>query len=508
MITVSDAWKDIQQRFLVSESHIEIDCTITDEGAQEAATIQGADEATYSDAEGVLGSSVSVKCATNELNFWALDGTRTILPTVNYQTNTGYVSNIASTGSVIISFPVIRQKAISGVTITWGALYGEYPTVFTVTGKNGATVVAETTITDNKESTSVVFVGLENYDSITITVHNWNVPYRRVRIEKVLIGHSLTFTKQDLLNYKHEQNGDLLSGSLPKNSIEFTLDNSDGRWNPNNPTGMQQYLTERQKLVVRYGLEANGTIEWIDAGTFYLAEWNAPSNGLEAHFVARDVFEFLINSDMKGASVGGNLAHIVRWASNVLLPDDVEFDIDGVLENTPFVALDLQESVTAAEIVQKCANAARCVLRYDRKGILHIEPLNTAFADYKIPLSLSYTHPEVTLLKPLKKVSVDYGGEAPYELTVSNIGEVQTARNEYLVNATQAALFAEWVKGVLGSRKTISGEFRADPRLDLFDIVVVESKYGELKPVAITNITYTFNGSFRGSYVGRVLEEL
>ena len=57
------------------------------------------------------------------------------------------------------------------------------------------------------------------------------------------------------------------------------------------------------------------------------------------------------------------------------------------------------------------------------------------------------------------------------------------------------------------NRKTISGEFRADPRLDLYDIVRVEDRYGRLVNVAITNIKYTFNGSFRGSYTGRILEE-
>lgn len=64
---------------------------------------------------------------------------------------------------------------------------------------------------------------------------------------------------------------------------------------------------------------------------------------------------------------------------------------------------------------------------------------------------------------------------------------------------------ANWVKYILESRKTVSGEYRADPRLDVYDVVVVESKYGELSPVLITNIKYTFNGSFRGTYTGKIV---
>ena len=54
MINVSNAWKDIQQRFLLPESHIEIDCTITEAGIQDTATILGADEALITNTQSAL----------------------------------------------------------------------------------------------------------------------------------------------------------------------------------------------------------------------------------------------------------------------------------------------------------------------------------------------------------------------------------------------------------------------------------------------------------------------
>jgi uncharacterized protein YcbK (DUF882 family) len=45
MINVSEAWKDVQQRFILPESHIEIDCTITEAGIQDQLTITGTNEA-------------------------------------------------------------------------------------------------------------------------------------------------------------------------------------------------------------------------------------------------------------------------------------------------------------------------------------------------------------------------------------------------------------------------------------------------------------------------------
>ena len=510
MISVSDAWKDIQQRFLLPETFVEIDCTISEVGAQESATASGTNEESFSSVGGVLDATPkTVKYATLEHNLWALDGARTILSASGSGADVGYVSNIESTGSITLSLSEVRNVASSGVTITWSSMYGEYPRVFTVTAKNGNTVVAETTVTDNEDVVSAVFFDLVNYDSITVTVHSWDMPDRRVRIEKIVIGHVLTLTKSDILSFTHEQSGDLLSGELPKYSIEFTLDNTDGRWNPHNPSGMERYLSERQKLDVRYGMDVNGAVEWIPGGTFYLSEWDAPANGMEARFVARDVLEFLISTDTNklpnmSSTQYGNLANIVTWATFTQIPPGASVVMDSVLRNT--VGRQYGADGTYAEMVQKCANAACCVLRYGRDGVLYIEPLNKTLTQYTITQALSYSHPEMRLSKPLGQVVVDYGGESPYSLTVADEGEKQTVTNSYIYNESSAVTVAEWVSDILQSRKTVSGEFRADPRLDLYDVVTVESKYGRITPVVITNIKYTFNGSFRGTYTGRVLE--
>lgn len=510
MIEVSEAWKDIQQRFLLPETFIEIDCGITDDEAQNVASASGTNEAAFSNASGVVDNLADVtKYATLELNLWALDGSQSILPASEIYDNAGYVSNIESTGSVVVTFPEIRVTAISGITITWSEKYGEYAKVFSVIGKNGEDIVDEVTITDNKERTNIVYLPLNNYDSIEVRVHEWSLPDRRVRIEDIVIGHVLKFSKGDLLSYTHEMDGDLLSGKIPKYSIEFTLDNSDGRWDPNNPTGMAQYLSERQKITVKYGMDVNGTIEWIKAGTFYLSEWYAPPNGLEARFVARDIFEFMMGVEMRDQKTA-NISELISSA----LPEGFSAVYDSSLPNYSYVYAPDTTNDTAAEMVQKCANAVRAILRYDREGMLHVEPLNKEISDYiymgeatGVPLSLSYSYPEITLSKPLKEMAVDYGSAVPFVLNIGTNGEQQTLANEYIATEANAARVAEWVSDILKNRKTISGEFRADPRLDLYDIVGVEDRYGRLLKVAITNIKYTFNGAFRGSYTGRILGE-
>lgn len=505
MIYVSEAWRDIQNRFLLNETFVEIDCTIAEVGIQDSATIVGNYEAAFSTSGGVLrGATKTTKYATCEHNLWALDGTMQILPSMTPTENTGYISSIDGTGNLKINFPVLHTEASSGVTITWGSRFGEYPSIFTVTAKLGDTVVSETTVTDNTDQVSSVFSVMEDYDNIEVTVHTWCLPHRRVRIEKVIIGNVLTLRKDDLFDFTHTEIGHLNSGDLPKNSIEFTLDNTSGRWDPSNPNGMERYLAERQKMVVRYGLDIGDSIEWIPAGTFYLSEWRVPANGIEATFVARDVFEYLLNENYAGRRSGTLTDLILDAFESAGTPGNFTYILSPALDT--YSATLPTGDYTCAEVVQMCANACECIIHQDRDGVLHIEPLDTLYTgEYVIGSALSYSHPEVELTKPLKSVSVSYGDDT-YALEVGISGETQTVNNPLVGSIAQAESIAEWVKKTLNARKIVSGEYRADPRLDVFDLVAVEGKYGEISPVAITEIVYSYTGSFKGRYKGRVLE--
>lgn len=510
MIEVSDAWKDVQQRFLLPETFIEIDFNMDVARTRDAVTgINSTNQANYSNIQNVIEGISVTKYATNELNLWALDGSCSIVPDVLEYAISGYVSDIASSGDITFSFDKVQETATSGLTITWSRNYGEYPVVFTATTKKGTATVEEVTITDNASPDSIVPIKLEDYDSVNITVHNWSMPDRRARIESVMFGQVFTLNKSNLLSYSHEQYGDILSGELPKSSIEFSIDNRDGSWDLTNPISKASYLVERQKISVKYGLDINGTVEWIKGGTFYLSEWDIPANGMEARFVARDSLDFMLNDNAQFGRSGTFLITNMATMVESLIPEIVPYTATPELANVPFFRT-INYSGSLAERLQKAANAGQCVIRYDRDGVLNIERLNTALTEYRIPKSLSYSHPELTLTKAFKTIRIDHGADEPYELNDNTVrkGEVQTVSNDYITTDGVAADVAEWINGVVKNRKIISGEYRADPRLDLFDVVTVESKYGVFTPVVITEIKYAFDGAFRGSFKGRVLEDM
>lgn len=320
---------------------------------------------------------------------------------------------------------------------------------------------------------------------------------------------TLVYTKGDLMQFSHEQTGSLVSGELPKNSIEFSLDNSDGKWNPSNPQGLTRYLTERLKITLRYGSDINGSVEWIPGGVFYLTEWHTPNNGLEASFVARDILEFMMDTTYTGVVSGTLYALAERAVAEADLPDGASVSLCEELKNYSIgAAIEYTTgSESVAEVLQRCANAAGCVMYQNRDGVLVIERVNSVRTGYEIPSFLSYSYPEFEYSRPLKQVRVEYVGSASTVFLYSPSGETQTLTNEFISTAAQAAEIGEWVCKNIRTRKRVSGEFRGDPILDIFDIVKVESKYGTLYNVALTDIKYTFNGSFRASYSGHVQDE-
>jgi hypothetical protein len=318
------------------------------------------------------------------------------------------------------------------------------------------------------------------------------------------LNKTLVYTKGDLLSFTHTQTGDLVSGELPKNSIDFTLDNSDGKWNPGSPSGLERYLSERLKITLRYGFTINGVTEWIPGGVFYLTEWYSSPNGLEASFKARDALEYLIDKPYKGL-IQGTLYELIESAlAEAFLPSDIQWSLCDELKSYSVEELANDGSMSIAEIVQRCANAAGCVMYQDRDGVLTVAKLGYTDSGYTVPSKFSYTHPEFELSKPLKNVSVSYYGNASAVFHYSSSGETQTLKNDFIVTSAQAASVAKWVCDSLRSRKKITGSFRGDPRFDVFDVVQVEGKYGTVVGVVLTDITFRFTGAFNVTYTGYV----
>lgn len=515
MIAVSEQWKAIQKEMLLPISEVEIEYNVTEPGVQADARATASPEETFSGTENAMQELLveEPKYAMLEHNQWLLDGTFEVLP-VDIPMANGFISRnlsgadgtFAEVPTITITFSKVYYGIIPGLTLTWSKTYDEWAEAFRISAYNGDVLVSQHEIAGNHDIHTFAMATITGYNKIVIEILKWCLPYRRARLIECIIGIKQIYTKDNLMGFEHDQSADLLSAELPKNAIVFKLDNSSNTWNPDNPVGAEKFLIEKQTLTVRYGYHIDGGVEWIKAGTFYMSEWDTPSNGLEASFTARDILEFC--GDIYSGPRSGTLLSIVQAAleQSGIASDTYVLDEAALSAvNTDFSTDESEYS--CAEVLQMCANAACCCLWQCRDGFLHLEPIGVELTDYVIGqltngVNNSYSHPEFKLTKELKSVSVNKGlGTAENSVN----GNTQTIDNPLIVDTTTANAVAEWCRNCLKNRKIISGEFRADPRLDALDTVTVVSKYGA-NTVQLTNVKYSYNGAFKGTFTGRVME--
>lgn len=501
MLSANQAWEAAHKQRLLPETDVVLDFWIATDPAYVSSVDGGDNQASISKTDLIVSSPDGSRAGqTLERNLWVLDGSLRQNP---YQ---GYVGNESGPYNVTVTLSQPSAATIPGIEIVWSkfATMG-YATDFTITATLDGVTVATKTVTGAKTNRAVIDMEIDTHDKITIDITGWSLPDRRPRMSGLYLGHIMSFNKLDILSYEHEQIGHLNSGEITQNKIRFSLDNFGGKWDMSNPSGATKYLTERLRVDVTYYTRTSETgMSGVPGGTFFLSGWEAPSSGHEATFTARDALGVLVDQVYEYKQTG-TLADLAWDIVQNMRAQGFGVKLDSTrMERLAFDPPDPKS--TAAEVMQMCANACCNLVFYPRASRwIEIGPDTSQTETFTIPLTLAYSYPDITLGKPLKEVSVSYGEEQRYVLPVAPSGETQTVDNPLVCDEEQAARIAEWVKSTHIARTKVKGSFRADPRLDVYDTVTVEGKYGEIYPVMLTYIKYTYTGSFKAEYEGQVV---
>lgn len=531
----SQAWLDKFNDTLVPEEFVEISYDSILPGLQESASPYSAkntEQLVFSNAENLTKEKDRplVKYATGELNLHVLDGSFTLPPSSEPYKDGGLISyGIVSDGNypvISFEFPKNTHKAFRpGITIVWSNSLDEYATDFIVRafGKDeesddwGGSSYTVANVQGNKDVYCEIPADFTlNPDELwrfDITVKKWSIPNRRARVEWIFFGFKKVYDKKDIVSYTHTSSRDPISGQLSKDSIEFSLDNSDKKWDAINPKGMYRYLYERQPVKVRYGMEVDGEVQWINGGKYFLSEWSTPSNGLEASFVARDAFEFLMTSNYTGRKVGTlyqmcyDALETTSSISNFYISEELkEYSADISGENT---------SYKNSDILQLAANAAGMALYQTRDGQIRIERVNmVASSDdevYEIPIINNYQWPEISFASRVKDVSCNINGTEHLYPENSNLeGVTQTVSNELLTEEMlkKSKNSITEAYAMLANRKKVELEYRASPHVDAFDHVKLNHNYGYASNVFVTESKYQYTGCFKGTLSGYILSDV
>lgn len=558
MVQPSQKWLDKFNDTLVPEMFVKIVYSITEPGLQEDATPSTNGEVLFSNVSSVVDNSTQAytKYATGELNFTQLDGTYKLPPEsvpesvsfilttldynaletsngaillgteMSYPDEAGYISEFCVTESkhptVTLSFSKVHTASIPGISIVWSTTFDEWATSFKLTAYSGSTIVSTKIVSNNADVSCEVDWDVSGYDSISIEVLEWCLPNRRARIEKIQLGRFVVFEKNDIFSYKHESTRDPISGQLPNDCITFTVDNSQQKWNPINPEGLYKYLYERQSISVEYGMDLDGTTEWITGGKFFLSEWSVPSNSIEASFTARDAFGYLMASNYTGRMYG-TLYEMAYDALELLSDNIATFQISDELKNysTDITKQD-KSNYKDSDILQMVANAAGMAMYQTRDGTIVIDripDISVAKANIVGEISIinNFSWPEITFFSPLKNVtcSIDVkSGDSTTSKTVSypesatGEGATQSVSNEMLSESILAQprnILTESYK-ILSNRRKASLSYRASPHFDALDYVLIHHQFGYSSVLLTTNFTYEYSGCFHGTVEGYMLE--
>jgi len=532
MQEVSNGWKLVQQKNILPQSNIKLTYRITNvDGESKISGATAADKSTYSVMSEVYQEIMGFyDYASFELNKWVLDGSCQYFPT-SAVSKTGYISNSLSANDATygtalvleINFSQVVTSQSIGTTIRFSEDDYSYATNFTVVYTNSGTAVKTISVTNNTKNEWSNEEEVSGYDKLTITITKWNTPFTRARIEQVYLGINTIFeANQKLMKFEHSRECSIGNLSLSSSSIKFEIDNSDGAYNPDNPTGIYSYITQKQKVKVEYGVKVNGAFEYIPCGVFYMAEWNTPQNSISATFTAKDLIYFmgLVDYDItknfgQSFPINTTIAELVEDVfdqSNV--PTNQRGDVFEDFEMQ--LSFNTEIGLTCASVLQIVGNAIYGFpIAQDREGVITILQPNTTTDDsYTISRFLSYKLADYDIDAQCSKVVVN---DDLAVFTLATNGEVQKVENPLFDSwvdedypKEDMALYSALCLGLfLQNRKRVSGEFRPDVRLDLFDNVWLENKYTliteQKAPVVITSLKFTYDGGWKGTYEGRIM---
>lgn len=213
--------------------------------------------------------------------------------------------------------------------------------------------------------------------------------------------NAFSFTKSDLVSYKHTQEGTWICKELPNYQIDFTIQDYDRVFDIEDTTGAFYKLSKKTQVVVKYGYEINGSIEWIKGGVFYLSEWNSNRNKRTISFVAKSILDTMTDNYYGGLvndpqnEYGLQLLYDVTKQYHILCNfQEFSYEIYNPIPKTTF-----------AEALQITAQYHCCHLVVQRDGML-TEGMSDLFIDVASSTSVFdiddnnlYALPEITFEK-------------------------------------------------------------------------------------------------------------
>lgn len=365
MQPASKEYKRSMKERLRNHSYIRVTIGVINQMAQADCKVSSMEELTYfSNAVLPLDNyPVTGQYATLEEGYTRADGSMYFLPRSPDEVvlNAGMAARDIG-GS--LSFVFTKTFDIRGLTIDFGA---DYPVDFQVV-TNAKTI----NVTGNTQQKVELEDILPDTTSITIVPLRMLSGQCRLRIHQITMGIGIYFDNRTILSSEKVEYISPISEELP--AIDFTLkvDNHKQNFNIDNDSSVVNFLESGQEVEVLFGYElADGTTEWLPGTNLVLKEWEA--DGEVMNFTAIDRLDGLDGTYYRGRYYPEGIS-LYRLAEDVLMDAGLEgrnYQLDSYLRTVK--VKNPLPVVSHKEALQLIANAGRCILYQDRRGLICIK---------------------------------------------------------------------------------------------------------------------------------------
>lgn len=346
-------------------------------------------------------NATSVAFASYEPDFWLLDGGYKFKPVSDTLVHVGLMSasmsdengNFATSPVLTVDFSTAHSS--DGLTLRFSQYSGDYASVVQVDYYDAVAALIRSDTYYPSSWELATGQAVDDFKQIVITFGGTNRPYRYLRLTGIDFGTLIYFTGSDVREASVIEEIDPTSGEARYNSLSLRLYSEEATFNPLNPSGVYQYLQERQPIAVH---ETVGN-QTVFMGLFYVDKWKNTSEK-QIEFSCIDALGVLDTMTYLGGYWTGSdvedVIDAIMTAAN--LPYDLDSSLNGI-QIKGWLPI-----CTYREALQQIALAIGAYLDCSRSSSLKIYAIpmaSTGTAITTITAAMKAAKNQPTDLKPL-----------------------------------------------------------------------------------------------------------
>ena len=396
----------------------------------------------------------SNKLATLERNLWLLDGT--FFNPNKGQLYSGYISNDMSNDNgefetnPKITLTLLQPYEVEYFSMVLNAsITDAYPKQITTKflDKSGNVIKTITTDTETVETLPNIILEVKAIDvkQVEIEFVGTQVPHRRIRMSTAMFGKLETFTQEQVTSSNVNDKSSLVADSIASRLFSFTLLNYDKKYNIDNPSNDLPVLDRSTEVMMRWGYNNDGLIEYTDMVHFRLL--SVTSN--EDNTVTFECGSILDMMDMQydqdiypgKRTVTEVVTQLLTFAG--VPTDTVVYDagFDTAIIDRPLPEMPVKE------LIQLCAFSCGATIMILDSGKIRFADLDLTVA------KSSFTYDNFTSIPRAEQLSYTY--DIALTKTSSKVDSQESQLTKVTVNTFQvsisySAAMSPYVKSIVG----------------------------------------------------------